>query len=230
MYEYWCDKAFSKRLKDKIISRGTRMYSEAELSRFGDSEICIALSKLDERRLDVLIMKLGEKKTLKEIGSEPKIWLQRERHESEPICHQRVWQLEQEAYQFIIATLLSMPNEALWEEKPLIATRCTSQVEIAMALKSLTPGVISCLKKNGYVHIDELCSATPKNLMSINGIGWSTIKKIEQAVLNFKRQNPNYFPYGNALKELNILGKHASKTVNKRSLFAETEEISDIDI
>lgn len=218
MYEYWHDKAFLKRLKDKIIARGTRMYSEAELSRFGNSEICYALSKLDERRLDVLIMKLVEKKTLKKIGSEFNI------------RHQRVWQLEQEAYQFIIATLLSMPNEALWEEKPLIATRCTSQVEIAMALKSLTPGVINCLKKNDYVHIDKLCSATPKNLMSINGIGWGTMKKIEQAVLNFKRQNPNYFPYDNALKELSILGKHASKTVSECSLFAETEEISDIDI
>ena len=205
MNDYRKDRDFLNRLMKKIIVHSSHVYSEAELSKLQNSELSNALDNLDPRRLDVLIKKLAHKNTLKQISIDLKI------------CLQRVWQLEQTAYQILLERIMDKPNEILWEDRALISTRCTSKTDIAIALKSLTPGLVNSLRANGYGRIDQLCSATPKRLMTIYGIGWGKMTQIEQAVINFKNQNPDCFLYDDAPNGITTEDECVTTSFRKKS-------------
>lgn len=180
-YPYQNNIDFLSRLKNKVIAQGAFVFSEAEASKWTNDLITKAISKLKLDRRAILFERLIHKKTLAETGA------------VSGMSHQRIWQIEQEAYKEIQLLLMKVPNETLWEDRPLISSRCQHKSSIEIVLRDLPPSLTARLKENGYGQIDSLCAATPKQLMGIQGIGWNKLKQIEQAVLKFKKRNPSSF-------------------------------------
>ena len=182
---YLKNKAFLQQVRDKIISLVANR-RDFDVNKYSSLKIEDALRKLDKKRISIIIARLDKKKTLREIGAE------------QGFCHQRVYQLEQTAYQQIIATLEApppAPPEMSWEDQPLTKAECTCFSDIASTLPWFCPGLINKLRENGYRKTADLCAATPKQLMTIKGIGQKSVVKIQHALLDYENRHPEDFPY-----------------------------------
>ena len=78
---------------------------------------------------------------------------------------------------------------------PLIDDPCYDRRRIKNVPTELSPRVIRQLEAGGYRTMKQLCRATTNDLKKIYGIGPVALRKIQQAVQDYHRDNPQLFSH-----------------------------------
>lgn len=109
---------------------------------------------------------------------------------------------ELKAYDIILKSALRTRCVAFMDYKSdkkgmfLIDDPCCDRRRVKNVLaEQLSPGIIRQLEAGGYRTMKQLCSATTNDLKKIYGIGPVALRKIQQAVQDYHRDNPRLFSH-----------------------------------
>ena len=184
------DDDFWLRLVDKLMPYGTGLYNLKRIKRLSTKAIKAHFYGLDPLLRRVLIQRYHKMKTLGAIGLELNM------------TPQGVRSHELKAYDIILKSALRTRCVAFTDYKSdkkgmlLIDDSCCDRRRVKNVLtEQLSPRVIRQLEAGGYRTMKQLCRATTNDLKKIYGIGPVALRKIQQAVQDYHRDNPQLFSH-----------------------------------
>lgn len=106
---------------------------------------------------------------------------------------QRAFTIEGLSYQAMLKSIVATRTPSTWEDNPLLADKCHDFRSVDCVLRVLPSGLLIRLKRNNYKTMHQVCAATPRDLMEINGVGLVAVRKLEASLLAYRQHNPQYF-------------------------------------
>ena len=180
MATYVTDTTFWNQLNENIIIAAEQRNVEIK-RRLCERDIRSAFFALPSRQRALLEKRIKDKKSLSETG---KVL---------GVTKQSVWELEKNTYLTMLEFLFPPHRLSPSQTMPLVNAPCSDFRDVDEVLRGLPPGVIQRLRVNDCDTMDKLCAASPAQLISIKGIGDVALKKIVEAILIYRRCNPEYF-------------------------------------
>jgi len=184
------DDDFWLRLADKLIAYGTGLYNIKRIKRLSTKTIKAGFYGLNSALRRILVHRYYHKETLQEIGNKLNM------------TPQGVRSRELKAYDIILKSALRTRCVAFMDYKSdkkgmfLIDDPCCDRRRVKNVLaEQLSPGIIRQLEAGGYRTMKQLCRATTNDLKKIYGIGPVALRKIQQAVQDYHRDNPRLFSH-----------------------------------
>lgn len=173
--EFWVNLAegLARYIKRKRLVEGDWVASTEEIKK--------AFFCLNSRHRTVLELREGKGLSAIEVGK------------TLTISRQRASEIERIAYRAMFKSILAARAPIAWEDKPLLADKCNDFRSIDCVLRVFPSGLLVRLKKNNYKTMHQVCAATPRDLMEINGVGLVAVRKLEVSLLAYRQHNPQYF-------------------------------------